>query len=163
MPRNSKALIPGISIRTAERRDLPPLAQMIEQLAAHHGDTATIPTDALERDVLGPDPWLIVLVAQAAQELVGYAALGRRSQLQFGRRGADLHHLFVAPAFRSKGLGERLISASLNTARDLGCRYMTVGTETANEPAQRFYRACGFDPLPAPGPRFGIGLDATPQ
>ncbi|MGC9370490.1 MAG: GNAT family N-acetyltransferase [Paracoccaceae bacterium] len=148
-----------MSIRAAERRDVTQLAQMIAQLAAHHGDAATISEDALERDALGPAPWLIVLVAQAAHELVGYAAIGRRSQLQFGLRGAELHHLFVAPAFRGKGLGERLISASLETARDLGCRYMTVGTETANRPAQRFYRACGFDPLPAPGPRFRIVLE----
>ncbi|QUJ75873.1 GNAT family N-acetyltransferase [Sulfitobacter albidus] len=144
------------TVRPILDTDLDPVLKMIHALAAHHGDAAVITKDTLARDALGAVPWLHVLVAEGARGLVGYAALCPLAQLQFGVRGMDMHHLFVAPDMRGRGLGRRLTQASVAHARDLGCRYLTVGTHPDNHGAAAAYRAMGFAARPAPGPRFSL-------
>ncbi|NNE51183.1 MAG: GNAT family N-acetyltransferase [Sulfitobacter sp.] len=131
---------------------------MVRALAAHHGDLATVQLEDLHRDTMGDAPWATLLVAVQVQEPVGYALLCPLIQLQYGARGMDMHHLFVRPDQRGKGLSHALIDASLNAARAAHCRYLTVGTQGDNRVAQRVYLRAGFDPLPPPGPRFRIKL-----
>ena len=131
---------------------------MVRALAAHHGDTPLATPDSLARDALGPSPWLRLLVAEGKRGLLGYAALCPLAQLQFGVRGMDMHHLFVAPEARGTGIGRALIDASLALARAEDCRYMVVGTHPDNSAAAAVYRAAGFEDLPPPGPRFRMKL-----
>ena len=53
-----------IPIRPALRSDLPMVLDLAHALAAYHGDAATLSLAALERDCLGPAPWVTVLVAE---------------------------------------------------------------------------------------------------
>ena len=145
-----------LTIRPVTEEDLPSVLNMIRALAAHHDDTPTVTLETLRRDALGDAPWLIVLVAEAQGRLVGYAGLCPLAQLQFGVRGMDMHHLFVAEGQRGSGVGRALIDAAIARSKALGCRYMTVGTHPDNEKAAEVYRAAGFEPLPPPGPRFRI-------
>ncbi|MEQ6249196.1 GNAT family N-acetyltransferase [Sulfitobacter sp. HNIBRBA3233] len=144
-----------LRIDAVRPQDIDPLLEMVRALARHHGDAAQITRAALERDVLGPAPWLRVLLARY-DSVVGYAALVPLAQLQFGVRGMDMHHLYVVPQARGQGVARALIDASVALAREAGCRYMTVGTHPGNAPAAAVYRAMGFDDLPPPGPRFRI-------
>jgi ribosomal protein S18 acetylase RimI-like enzyme len=123
---------------------------MVHALAAHHGDAPSVTMDDLRRDALGPQPWIRVLIAEGA----GYAAMCPLVQLQYGVRGMDLHHLYVGEQVRGRGIGRALIDASLEVARGLGCRYMTVGTDPENVAAQAVYRAIGFEKIGETGPRF---------
>ncbi|MEP5031739.1 MAG: GNAT family N-acetyltransferase, partial [Marinomonas sp.] len=106
----------------------------------------------LRRDTLGAAPWVHVLIAEGA----GYAALCPMAQLQFGVRGMDLHHLFVVPEVRGDGVGRALVEASLALTKELGGRFMTVGTDPENFAAQDTYRALGFEQRDASGPRFSM-------
>lgn len=144
-----------LTLRRVEARDLPALLEMVRALALHHGDPPECTEAALARDVLGPAPWLQVLVAQR-DGLEGYAAMCPLAQLQYGVRGMDMHHLFVVPYARGQGVGRALIDGAVKLARGQGCRYVTVGTHPDNRPAAAVYRAAGFDDLPPPGPRFRI-------
>jgi GNAT superfamily N-acetyltransferase len=144
----------GLSVRRARLSDIPAVLDMIAQLAAHHGDRASVDADTLERDVFGDRPWSELLVAELDQELVGYGILCPLYRAQYGQRGMDLHHLFVLPAQRGKGIGRRLIEAAMDRARALGCRYFSIGTMPDNVAAQRFYLGLGFEQAPPPGPRF---------
>lgn len=146
------------TIRPVNAADLPSLLEMVQALAAYHGDTALVDMDDLARDCLGSVPWLRVLVAAHGNDLIGYAALCPLVQLQFGVRGMDLHHLFVRQDVRGSGIGNALIAESIATAKALGCRYMTVGTKPDNVKAAQVYLAAGFEDLPPPGPRFRIKL-----
>ena len=133
------------------------ILDLAHALAAYHGDAATLSLAALERDSLGPAPWVTLLVAEGTTGLHGYAALCPQMQLQFGARGMDLHHLFVCDTARGKGLGRALVQAAMEHARGQGCAYVTVGTDQQNRRAQAFYRRAGFDQI-TPDPRFRVKL-----
>lgn len=142
-------------IRSALPGDLPGLIDMITALAAHHDDTSPITPATLSRDLFSSPAWAQVLVAEGKDgQLAGYAALLPRYRMQFGQKGLDLHHLFIRPEWRGKGLGTRLIKAGLAVGEKMGCKAMTVGTDSENEAAQDIYLHLGFHPSPASGPSF---------
>ena len=143
-----------IKTRRARSPDMPKVIEMIQCLSRHHGDVATIDLATLERDAVGANPWITLLVAEVGGHLQGYAALCPLMQVQFGVRGMDMHHLFVLPDARGRGVGQALISASITQAKAQGCRYIMVGTAPENSAAQNVYRAAGFDDMPPSGPRF---------
>lgn len=143
-----------VTIRAAKPRDLPELNEMITLLAAHHGDAAQITADRLERDLFGPLPWIHALVAEAAGELLGYAILVPLYRAQEGRRGMDLHHLFVRNGHRGHGIGEHLVARARDHARNAGCDYLSVAAATGNFVAHRFYEHMDFKPQPVTGMRF---------
>jgi len=153
--------MPDVSIRLAEAKELPDVLPMIHALAAHHHDTSTLTLDALKRDTLGDTPWITLIVAEQSENLLGYAALCPLTQLQFGVRGMDMHHLFVKPSARGQGIGQKLITAAIDHSKRQGCRYMMVGTHPENKAAQAMYLTAGFSEAPAPGPRFRMKFDST--
>jgi GNAT superfamily N-acetyltransferase len=147
-----------VVIRPIEQEDLPHVLAMVQALAAHRGDQASVDLATLQRDVLGAVPWVRVLVAHGADGMVGYAALRPLAQVQFGRRGMDMQNLFVMPQFRGQGVGKALIKACEEHARALGCATLAVGTHPDNADAQQVYLHAGFEQRPPPGPRFGKWL-----
>ena len=152
-------LNPKVHIRGVEPDDMPFLLSMIRALAAHHDDVPNINAAVLERDVFGNPPWVYILVAETKGEVIGYVALSPLTQLQLGRRGVDMHHLFVGRPYRGMGVGRQLIESAKQKARALSCSYMTVGTHPENSEAQAAYLTCGFERRDAVHPRFHFPLD----
>ncbi|MDB2407017.1 GNAT family N-acetyltransferase [Jannaschia sp.] len=113
---------------------------LISALGAWHGDDATPDEGALRRDLA--DCWLWGVGIGAP--LRGYALCHATAQAQFGRRGAELHHLYVAEALRGRGLGQRLIAAVEDQARARGCTYLSIGAVRGNAGARRCYEAAGY-------------------
>jgi GNAT superfamily N-acetyltransferase len=56
-----------------------------------------------------------------------------------------LAYLTVKPKFRNKGLGKALIDYTVNYARSLGYKEMSVGVNFKNYNARRLYQMTGFD------------------
>lgn len=52
----------------------------------------------------------------------------------------------VAPGYRGRGIGKRLVRSLLDRGRALCCREAWVLTDRENEPALRLYAACGGGP-----------------
>lgn len=147
-------------IRHACQADSPHIVQMIEQLAAHHGDTPTLTHDDLLRDLFSEKPWFSIVVADMGGKLIGYAAMCGLIQLQFGARGMDMHHLFTDAEFRGQGVGRSLVEGCKIEAITLLCRYLAVGTHPENLDAQAFYCSLGFERKDAHPPRFSIRLES---
>lgn len=143
-----------VNIRAAKPRDLPELNAMIAQLAAHHGDAAAMTPEALERDLFGPMPWIQMLVADAGDELMGYAILVPLYRAQEGQRGMDLHHLFVRDGHRGHGIGQHLVNRARASAKAQGCDFLSVSAATGNFAAHRFYENMDFTARPVTGMRF---------
>lgn len=140
-----------LTTRMFDSRDLPAVLVMVHALAAHHGDKSSLTQEDL---ALEARDWHRIIVACAGTKVVGYAALLSMGQLQFGVRGMDMHHLFVATEHRGCGVGHALIEASIVLSKQLSCKYLTVGTHPDNTTAAQVYLAAGFDQLPESGPRF---------
>lgn len=145
---------PVVTIRGARPADLPELNDMIALLAAHHGDAAAMTPEKLERDLFAQMPWITALVAEADDELIGYAILVPLYRAQEGRRGMDLHHLFVRDGHRGHGTGQHLVSRARDVAKRCGCDYLSVSATTGNVAAHRFYENMDFISRPVTGMRY---------
>jgi ribosomal protein S18 acetylase RimI-like enzyme len=146
------------TIRNIEDHELPELLEMIQELAAHHGDAATVTLADLRREV---GTWFHIRAAQHHGRLVGYTALLPLGQLQFGVRGMDIHHLFVRTERRATGVGKALVEDAMTYTRANGGRYIMVGTAPQNTVAQEIYKAMGFEERTESGPRFSRRLDGA--
>jgi GNAT superfamily N-acetyltransferase len=69
----------------------------------------------------------------------------RVNKLEGRKDIAFIWDLRVAPEFRGKGLGGRLIEAAVSWARRHDCRMLKVETQNINVPACRFYSKHGFE------------------
>lgn len=143
-----------VNIRVAKPRDLPELNAMIALLAAHHGDGADMTPDKLQRDLFGPMPWIQALVADTGEELMGYAILVPLYRAQDGKRGMDLHQLFVRDGHRGHGIGQHLVNRARDCAKAQGCDYLSVSAATGNFAAHRFYEQMDFTARPVTGMRY---------
>ncbi|MEA2143200.1 MAG: hypothetical protein QOI64_1630 [Solirubrobacteraceae bacterium] len=56
-----------------------------------------------------------------------------------------LNDLYVAPSRRGAGVGEALIAAATDVARERGCSHLRWCTELHNRRAQRLYERVGAD------------------
>lgn len=145
---------PVVVIRAARADDLPEINAMIQALAAHHGDASDMTPDKLERDLFGPLPWIQALVADSGTGLIGYAILVPLYKAEQGKRGMDLHHLFVRDGQRGNGIGHHLVSRAREIARNAGCDFLSVSAATGNFAAHRFYENMDFVPRPVTGMRY---------
>ena len=146
-------------VREAQSHDADDILRMVKCMAAHHGDTSTLAVEALARDVFSENPWVYLLVAETNSNVIGYAALCGLTQLQFGVRGLDMHHLFTEEGFRGHGIGTSLVRACIYKSRQLSCQYLSVGTHPDNLEAQAFYSAFGFKRRDCFPPRFVMRLE----
>lgn len=148
----------ALTCRDMRGRDISHVVAMTGRLAAHHGETATLTAEILQREAFSSAPLVKILVAEINGVLVGYAALVPTLQLQFGARGMELHHLHVDETVRGRGVGRALVAAAIERARGVGCFFVTVGTHAGNERARQFYARCGFEPVVTGGARLRIAL-----
>ena len=91
---------------------------------------------------------MVVLVAEVAGKVVGFAEVGLRSHAD----GCDsqrpvgfLEGWFVDAEHRGHGVGRALAEAAEAWARGQGCTEMASDTWIDNEPSQRAHEALGFE------------------
>lgn len=106
----------------------------------------------------------LFLIADPAQTMAGCVGL-----LQHGQHTAEVKRLYVRPAFRGQRLGEKLIVALIERARQLGVRRLILDAVPQTTVAQQLYERLGFQETaayyanPVPGTRFfALALAAEP-
>ena len=87
------------------------------------------------------------LLAFEAESPVGFAVYFYNFSTWLGRPGLYLEDLFVQPEKRGKGYGRALLVELAKIARDRGCGRMEWAVLDWNEPAIKFYRALGAQPM----------------
>lgn len=91
-------------------------------------------------------PETVVLVAERAGELVGYAFGGVEGSDYMALRGPAgvLHDLVVDPDHRRQGIGTALLEAALDALGKLGAPRVLLFTAEKNEAAQAMFGHAGF-------------------
>jgi GNAT superfamily N-acetyltransferase len=83
-------------------------------------------------------------VAEADPGLVGYAVLTLGYSLEYRGRDAFVDELYVAPAFRGRGIASRALSLLEAECAERGVMALHLEVERGNEAAHRLYRRWGF-------------------
>jgi len=138
-----------VSIRSATERDVPLILELIRGLAEYerlaHEVTATEAT--LRRALFGPRPGAEVIIAEAGGEAAGFALFFHNFSTFVGKHGVYLEDLFVKPGWRGKGVGRRLLVHLARLAVERDCGRLEWAVLDWNEPAIRFYRGLGAQPM----------------
>jgi ribosomal protein S18 acetylase RimI-like enzyme len=83
-----------------------------------------------------------VFAVRAEDEIVVGTATGAEYEAEPGV--AYVYAMWVAPDARGAGVGRALVEAVEEWARGRGCDHLVLNVTETNEPARRFYEACGF-------------------
>jgi len=136
-------------IRPAGVGDVPIILELIRDLATYERapDEVTATEEQLVDVLFGERPVAEVLLAFEAESPVGFAVYFYNFSTWLGRAGLYLEDLFVKPEKRGKGYGRALLVELAKIARDRGCGRMEWAVLDWNEPAIKFYRALGAQPM----------------
>ena len=138
-----------LRIRPARVQDVPIILQLIRDLATYERapDQVTATEEQLVDVLFGDKPAADVLLAFEGDSPVGFAVYFYNFSTWLGRAGLYLEDLFVKPQDRGKGYGRALLVELAKIARDRGCGRMEWAVLDWNEPAIKFYRALGAQPM----------------
>lgn len=136
------------SIRAATPADRAAIVALLVAQFRDHG--IGTPVEAIERTV---DLLLMrshrgrFVLAVEGDRAIGVAAVSFGFPVEHGGRGAWLEELYVEPAARGRGLGERLLAAALEAARADGAVAVDLEIEAGHERVESLYRRSGFTRL----------------
>lgn len=139
----------AVTIVEPSEADLPAIQDLLVELVAHVDDEApdhlvVERIDARCRTIL-VDPDAQVLIARRGETVVGFINFTTRRTVYHDAPSGLIDELIVAERFRGQGIGKRLVAATLDRCRQLGCSEVEVSTLKSNHEARAFYRRCGFD------------------
>jgi len=90
-----------------------------------------------------PDSGYHLLFADGAQGLDGFTAFG---PIEGTQNRFDLYWIAVSPSAQGKGIGRRLLGATMDAARSIGATHMFIDTSTRPDyaAARKLYRELDF-------------------
>jgi len=137
----SPARRPDLVIRVATAADAERLHDSLMGIARTVNGTEKVRcsvADLLEYG-FGPDPHFEALVAEVDGAYAGMCLFFRCFSTWLGRPGVYVQDLYVDEAFRSLGVGRKLLRRVAAIARDRDGVYMRLSVDIGNVVAQDFY------------------------
>jgi GNAT superfamily N-acetyltransferase len=139
----------AIRIEPANERDIPLIRAFIRELAEYeqllHQVVAT--EDELRRTLFGARPAAEIVIAYDGAEPAGFALFFQSYSTFLAKPGLYLEDLFVRPSARGRGIGRRLVTHLARLAVERNYGRLEWRVLDWNEPAIRFYRSIGAEPL----------------
>lgn len=131
---------------------LEPMVRAFHDLDRHYfgpaaADEATIRHNLLN-NVLGADSGVRLVVAMDGQAVAGFASVSLLYPAPQQRPQLFMKDLYVCEAWRSRGVGERLMRFLARYALERGCVRFDWTTETNNRGAMAFYERLGATTVP---------------
>lgn len=139
--------------------DAPAVVKLIHALAKDQGSKAVIkPTQLLaEYKRMGT----VTLVAALNDTVVGYLISSRRFNFEYAADEWKMDYLFVAPRYRSHGIGQMLIGDWAARARKAKVMALRTAAQKTNTGADRLYQAMGLKRSGATAHRYAAYGDAV--
>ena len=148
------------TIRPAEPADIQEIIKLCAEHAEYEKANYSLEGKAEKLSAFlfaAPQPRLFCLIAETLHGIVGYATYMQEFSTWDAGLFIHLDCLFVRPEARSAGLGEKLIRAIVEHARELGCEQIQWQTPEWNERAIKFYHRIGATSKP----KLRMYLDTT--
>ncbi len=155
-----------VTIRNAEKRDLPAINAIYNEVVEHSTACFDLePISPAQRETWfdahgGDRP---VLVAQQDGRVVGWAGLHTFIHKQGSRHVAELS-VYVDRAHRSRGIGRSLMEAVLGAGESAGVREVVAYIAGGNQASIHLHESMGFahvGVLRRVGHKFGQYVDVT--
>ena len=139
----------SITCRPATAADVPAILGLIKELALFEKapNEVTNTESQLLDDGFGENPAYKAIVAESKGVVIGFALSYLRYSTWKGKV-VYLEDLYVQPAYRSHGVGRRLMEQKIAYTQRLGLPYLVLQVLDWNTNAIRFYERFGasFDP-----------------
>ena len=150
-----------LTIRDGRRDDAVALASMISDFNVEEGSPGRISADGVIDLCFHDRPLYRSLVADYDGDLVGYALIAQHFDTEFCAWISYMQDLFVTSAWRSQGVGRRLIAAAARHTLDEGRLELAWHVRDQNERGRAFYsRIGGKEQTPIPVTLSGDALNA---
>jgi ribosomal protein S18 acetylase RimI-like enzyme len=134
-----------IFVRRASLADLDLIAPLFDAYRQFYEQT---PDLALAREFIGErlerEQSVIFVALRSDGSAVGFTQLYPSFSSASARRIFILNDLFVDPAARRSGVGERLLAAAVEFGRSVGAIRLTLSTAHSNSTAQSLYEGQGW-------------------
>lgn len=144
------------SVRFARESDAPAVG-FVQAVVFRDAYTAHLPADVVEQFEPRPftNAWRtslahppsrdhVLLVACAAEQVVGFAAVAPSSDPDAGEHTAELTTIAVHPDARRQGHGSRLLNAVVDTARGRGRDELTTWVIGSDDDTRAFLTSAGL-------------------
>lgn len=132
-------------IKTATIADVSLILSLIKELAEYeklsHEVVAT--ENLLKETLFGNHSPAEVIIGYLNRQAVSFALYFHNFSTFLGRRGMYIEDLFVKPAARGKGIGQKMLSYLAFLAQERQCGRLEWSVLNWNEPAIRFYERAG--------------------
>ena len=142
--------VSAVQVRLASREDVPAIVQLLaDDVLGAKREQATDPLprtywDAFDAVVAQGGNEL--LVAELDGEVVGCLQLTIIPGLsRMGMTRGQLEGVRVSSTHRGRRIGETLVEAAAQRARERGCRVVQLTTDRSRVDAHRFYERLGFE------------------
>jgi ribosomal protein S18 acetylase RimI-like enzyme len=104
------------------------------------------PKQAAERiRRISDDPSTVLIVAEVDGEVAGFGVLHSQNLVELDEPGCEVAGLVVGARFRRQGIGELLMRALEQEARERGGRRLVLNTAHRRADAHAFYEALGYE------------------
>lgn len=138
-----------LRIEQATEKDVPLLLKFVHELAQYEKlpDSVSATEERLRVSLFGPRAHAEAILAYAGDKPVAYAIYFLTYSSFVGLPGIYLEDLFVVTEARGAGVGRRVLAFLAARAIERGCSRMEWAVLNWNEPAIRFYKNLGAEPM----------------
>jgi GNAT superfamily N-acetyltransferase len=133
----------AVELRDATSADVPLLLSFIRSMAEFENLPVTATEESLRAALFGEAPAARVLLAFVRGEPAAYATYFFTFASMVGKRGLWLDDLFVAPAFRGRGIGKAFMAYLADVAIRHQCGRLEWMVLDWNDTAIGFYERLG--------------------
>jgi ribosomal protein S18 acetylase RimI-like enzyme len=137
----------SLTIRPATLHDVDEIHKLVVELATATGmhDKIQSTSDDFRRFGFSDPPAFHALVAEQDKRIVGLSLFFYEFSTWLGKPGVYIQDVVVRAEHRGKGLGRRLIAATVRVAEQHEANHLRLSVDANNAAAIRFYRAIGID------------------